>query len=63
MIMGERDEIYQNWLLSLISSDEFPVLHVRKSRVSGWFDSLTDGMNLSEEQKSRLKRKLKKNAI
>ena len=63
MIMGEGDEIYQNWLLSLISSDEFPVLHVRKSRVSGWFDSLTDGMNLSEEQKSRLKRKLKKNAI
>ena len=63
MIMGERDEIYQNWLLSLISSDEFHVLHVRKSRVSGLFDSLTDGMNLSEEQKSRLKRKLKKNAI
>lgn len=63
VITGERDEIYQDWLLSLISNDELPVLRVRKNRISGWFDSLTEGMTLSEEQESRLKRKLKKNAI
>lgn len=63
VITGEKDEIYKNWLLYLISNDKLPILRVRKDKLSGWFDSLTDGMNLSEGQKSKLKRKLKKNAI
>lgn len=63
VITGEKDEIYKNWLLSLISNDILPILRVRKDKLSGWFASLTDGMNLSEEQKNKLKRKLKKNVI
>lgn len=64
MITGERDEIYQNWLLfSLISDDKLPVLRVRKDEITGWIDSLTEGVDLSEEQKRRLKRKLKKDSI
>lgn len=63
VITGERDEIYRDWLRSLIYNDGLPVLCVKKDRINDWFDSLTEGISLSEEQGSKLKKKLKKNAI
>lgn len=63
VITGERDEIYQNWLDTLISYNRAPILKVRRDDITDWIASVTEGVSISEEQKSELKRKLKKNVI